>query len=52
MGAYREPFTLKSETMVQANPENANRVLEEVSLKDLTDEQLVTAHLKGRPGAL
>ena len=42
---------LKSETMVKANPENANRVLEEVSLEDLTDEQLVTAHLKGRLGA-
>jgi RNA polymerase sigma-70 factor (ECF subfamily) len=37
--------------MVQADPEKASRVLEEVSLKDLTDEQLVTAHLKGRPGA-
>ena len=37
--------------MVQADPEKASRVLEEISLKDLTDEQLVTAHLKGRPGA-
>ena len=37
--------------MVKASPEKGNRVLEEVSLKDLSDEQLVTAHLKGRPGA-
>ena len=36
---------------MKASPEKGNRVLEEVSLKDLSDEQLVTAHLKGRPGA-
>ncbi|MCH2461452.1 MAG: sigma-70 family RNA polymerase sigma factor, partial [Gemmatimonadetes bacterium] len=37
--------------MVKASPEKGNRVLEGVSLKDLSDEQLVTAHLNGRPGA-
>jgi RNA polymerase sigma-70 factor (ECF subfamily) len=37
--------------MVNSNPENVSQTLAERPLEDLTDEELVTAHLEGRPGA-
>jgi RNA polymerase sigma-70 factor (ECF subfamily) len=37
--------------MVNTNPDNVSQILAERPLDDLTDEELVTAHLDGRPGA-
>jgi RNA polymerase sigma-70 factor (ECF subfamily) len=37
--------------MVNANPKDLGEVLQATPLDDLTDEQLVTVHLDGRPGA-
>ena len=37
--------------MVNANPEQVSKLLDSRPLDDLTDEELVTAHLDGRPGA-
>lgn len=37
--------------MVNATPENASPTIAERPLEDLSDEELVTAHLEGRPGA-
>ena len=37
--------------MVNANPKQLRESLQATPLEDLTDEQLVTAHLDGRPGA-
>lgn len=37
--------------MVNADPQKLDQTLDERPLSDLTDEELVTAHLQGRPGA-
>jgi len=37
--------------MVNVNPDELERLLSETPLDDLSDEQLVAAHLRGRPGA-
>ncbi len=43
--------TTDTEHMVKADSDNLARLLEETPLEELTDEELVTAHLEGRPGA-
>src|SRR5688572_33179518 len=37
--------------MVKGSAEKARRLLDEEQLEQMSDEQLVTAHLDGRPGA-